>query len=65
MNSRKSTHSLSHAHSLARLAVAVDLPYFSSPVRLGRLGVEEVLPLGPMDALEADNFAAMKVRGGG
>ncbi|PNW77127.1 hypothetical protein CHLRE_10g423250v5 [Chlamydomonas reinhardtii] len=41
-------------------SVAVDLPYFSSPVRLGRLGVEEVLPLGPMDALEADNFAAMK-----
>ncbi len=36
------------------------LPYFSSPLRLGRRGVEEVLPLGRMDAMETENFEAMK-----
>ncbi|GFR51769.1 hypothetical protein Agub_g14225 [Astrephomene gubernaculifera] len=40
--------------------VPAGLPYFSSPLRLGRGGVEEVLPLGPLDALEAENLAAMK-----
>jgi malate dehydrogenase len=29
-------------------------------VRLGRSGVEEFLPLGPMNALEKDNLAALK-----
>lgn len=41
-------------------AAVAGLPYFSSPLRLGRSGVDEVLPLGPMDSLETENFQAMK-----
>eukprot|EP00775_Hariotina_reticulata_P009001 gene9001-9174_t len=35
------------------------LPFFASPVRLGRSGVEEFLPLGAMNELEQRNYDAM------
>lgn len=35
------------------------LPFFASPVRLGRAGVEELLPLGPMNDLEQRNYDTM------
>ncbi|WIA14502.1 hypothetical protein OEZ85_003023 [Tetradesmus obliquus] len=35
------------------------LPFFASPVRLGRSGVEEFLPLGPMNELEQRNYDTM------
>lgn len=35
------------------------LPFFASPVRLGRSGVEEFLQLGPMNDLEQKNYDAM------
>ena len=35
------------------------LPFFASPVRLGARGVEEFLPLGPMNALEQRNYDEM------
>lgn len=37
-----------------------ELPFFASPVRLGPNGVEEYLPLGRMNKVEADGFAALK-----
>ena len=37
-----------------------DLPFFASPLRLGVHGVEEYLPLPAMNALESENYAAMK-----
>lgn len=37
------------------------LPFFASPVRLGRGGVEEFLPLGPMSELEQRNYDSMLV----
>jgi malate dehydrogenase len=35
------------------------LPFFASPVRLGRSGIEEFLPLGPMNDLEQKNYDKM------
>jgi malate dehydrogenase len=35
------------------------LPFFASQVRLGARGVEEFLPLGPMNALEQRNYDQM------
>ncbi|CAD7697138.1 unnamed protein product [Ostreobium quekettii] len=37
-----------------------DLPFFASPVRLGKGGVEEFLPIGEMNKLEQENFEEMK-----
>jgi malate dehydrogenase len=37
-----------------------DLPFLAGPVRLGRGGVAEVLPLPPMSAAERAGFEAMK-----
>ncbi|KAG2492498.1 hypothetical protein HYH03_009163 [Edaphochlamys debaryana] len=39
---------------------APDLPFFASPLRLGKTGVQEVLPLGPLDASERATLADMK-----
>lgn len=36
------------------------LTYFSCPVRLGKEGVEEVLPLGNLNALEEANLTDLK-----
>ncbi|KXZ53861.1 hypothetical protein GPECTOR_6g779 [Gonium pectorale] len=47
-------------YAYVRSEAVAGLPYFSSPLRLGKGGVEEVLPLGAMDELEAANFEAMK-----
>lgn len=35
------------------------LPFFASPVRLGPHGVQEVLPLPPMSAVEEQGFTTM------
>ena len=35
------------------------LPFFASQVRLGARGVEEFLPMGPMNALEQRNYDQM------
>jgi malate dehydrogenase len=35
------------------------LPYFASPVRLGRSGIEEFLPLGALNDLEQRNYDTM------
>lgn len=35
-------------------------PFFASPVRIGKNGVEEFLPLGEMNKLEADNLEELK-----
>ena len=37
-----------------------DLPFFASPLRLGPSGIQEVLPLPPMNAAERQNFEAMR-----
>ncbi|XP_024531508.1 malate dehydrogenase, glyoxysomal [Selaginella moellendorffii] len=37
-----------------------DLPYFSSRVKLGRNGAEEILPLGPLTEFERKGLEAMK-----
>lgn len=37
-----------------------ELPFFASPLRLGVNGVEEFLPVPPMNMLEKENFEAMK-----
>lgn len=37
-----------------------DLAFFASPVKLGKDGLEEFLPLPTMNALETENFEAMK-----
>lgn len=37
-----------------------DLPFFASPVRLGRDGIDEFLPLPVMSPLERENFNDMK-----
>ena len=34
-------------------------PFFASRVRLGRFGLEEILPLGPLNALERAGLAKM------
>ncbi|GLC44879.1 hypothetical protein PLESTM_001657400 [Pleodorina starrii] len=47
-------------YAYVRSSAVEGLPYFSSPLRLGRAGVEDILPLGPMDAMESENFEAMK-----
>lgn len=36
------------------------IPFFASPVRLGREGLEEYLPLPQMNELEKENFVKMK-----
>ncbi|KAF8061336.1 malate dehydrogenase [Scenedesmus sp. PABB004] len=41
------------------------LPFFASPVRLGRSGVEEFLPLGAMNELEQRNYDTMLPELGG
>ncbi|KAH7446801.1 hypothetical protein KP509_01G076800 [Ceratopteris richardii] len=38
-----------------------DLPYFASKVWLGRNGVEEVLPLGPLNEYEREGLAKLKM----
>lgn len=40
--------------------VVPGLPFFSSQIKIGCNGVEEFLPLGAMNALEQENFAALK-----
>lgn len=37
-----------------------ELPFFASPLRLGVNGVEEYLPLPPLNMLETENFKSMK-----
>ena len=37
-----------------------DLPFFASPLRLGPSGIQEVLPLPGMNAVERENFEAMR-----
>jgi malate dehydrogenase len=41
------------------------LPFFASPVRLGRGGAEAVQPIGPMNDLEQRNYDAMLSELGG
>lgn len=41
------------------------LPFFASPLRLGRAGVEEFLPLGPLGDLEQRNYDSMLKELGG
>lgn len=41
-------------------STVTELPFFSSKVRLGRQGAEEVMPLGPLNHLEAANLEALK-----
>lgn len=36
------------------------LPFFSSKIRISRNGIEEFYPIGPMNAIEKDNFASMR-----
>ena len=40
--------------------VVPGLPFFSSKIRLSRNGIEEFYPLGPMNAMEKENLAAMR-----
>lgn len=37
-----------------------DLAFFASPVKLGKEGLEEFLPLPSMNPLETENFEALK-----
>lgn len=37
-----------------------ELPFFASPVRIGRNGIEEFLPIGDMSGAEQDNFEGLK-----
>jgi malate/lactate dehydrogenase len=46
------------AYNLTQLLLRATLP-LCSPVRLGRAGVEEFLPLGPMNELEQRNYDTM------
>jgi len=41
------------------------LPFFASPVRIGRAGVEEFLPVGAMNELEQRNYDQMLTELGG
>eukprot|EP01018_Ginkgo_biloba_P003661 Gb_41721 [translate_table: standard] len=38
-----------------------ELPFFASKVRLGRAGVEEVFPIGPLSAYERDGLEKLKM----
>lgn len=42
-------------------STVTELPYFASRVRLGRSGIEEFLPLGPLSDTEREGIDAMKV----
>ncbi|RDY02944.1 hypothetical protein CR513_13532, partial [Mucuna pruriens] len=37
-----------------------ELPFFASKVRLGRCGVDEILPLGPLNDYERENLEKAK-----
>lgn len=37
-----------------------ELPFFASPVRIGKNGIEEFLPIGDMSGIEQENFEALK-----
>jgi malate dehydrogenase len=41
------------------------LPFFASPVRIGRNGVEEFLPIGQMAEMEQRNYDQMMAELGG
>jgi malate dehydrogenase len=59
----RAVHLYKHKPHVAQAAAAVAICLHTllscSPVRLGRSGVEEMLPLGPMNELEQRNYDTM------
>jgi len=45
--------------SFVESKLIADTPFLASPVRLGKQGIEEVLPIGNMDAFEQQKFEEM------